>query len=68
MDSIHKHWFADNAKAFLRGVLYCTFTTGSCNPLICNGAGEGNRTLVTGMVVYGGTDSQVLLDSSALVQ
>ena len=29
--------------------LYCTFTALSCKSLIINGAGEGNRTLVSGL-------------------
>jgi hypothetical protein len=34
--------------------LYCTFTALLCKSLIINGAGEGNRTLVTNIVVYSG--------------
>jgi hypothetical protein len=36
--------------------------------LIVNGAGEGNRTLISGIVVYSGIKPLILLDILALVQ
>jgi integrase len=39
-----------------------------CKSLKLNGAGEGNRTLVTGIVVYSGAECLVLLDFCKFVQ
>jgi hypothetical protein len=54
-------------KHYLR-LIYCTITALPSKPLINNGAGEGNRTLVTGMVVDSGIKLHISLDSGAFVQ
>jgi hypothetical protein len=48
--------------------VYYTVTTRTSNLLENNGAGEGNRTLVTGIVVFRGIRLAELLDIGTIVQ
>ena len=47
---------------------YCTLTAHHRKPLIYIGAGEGNRTLITGVVVYSAIEPPKMLDFRSFVQ